>query len=183
MVKTLLLWVAGAVVAGAGCQPNTTRPPFTPVPDAAGTEIRLTVPEATRELAQALRADSIPTRQVHPRDGYMETGWFDARSGRVVRGSRAVGSGVVRIRAWADPSRPGSSQLTVETLYRPLLDPSLPERELERQVARDHPTAVKVEAALKSLVTRFGGEPGPQSEPAPGAEPEPSSRENPSPGD
>jgi hypothetical protein len=74
----------------------------------------------------------------------------------------------VRVRAWADPARPGSSQLTVETLYRPLLDPSLPERELEREVARDHPVAIKVEAALRKLVERFGGAPGPQVE----AEPE-----------
>jgi hypothetical protein len=71
---------------------------------------------------------------------------------------------VVRIRAWADPARPGSSQLTVETLYRPVADPSLSDRELERVVAHDHPVAVKVEAALKQLVDRYGGTPGPQAE-------------------
>jgi hypothetical protein len=161
---SLLLVVVGAGLAGAACQPNTTRPSFTPVPDAAGTEVRLLVPEATRQLAQALRADSIPIKQVQPRDGYMESGWFEMNGGHPVRGSHAVGSKVVRVRAWADPARPGSSQLTVETLYRPVLDPSLPERELERQVARDHPVAVKVEAALKRMVDRFGGEPGPEAE-------------------
>lgn len=168
-MRATISFLVGAVLAGAGCQPNTTRPTFAPVPDAAGTEVRLTVPEATRELAQLFHADSIPTRRVQPRDGYIETGWFEARSGRAVRGSRAVGSRVVRVRAWADPSRPGSSQLTVETLYRPIVDPSLPERELERQVARDHPIALKVEAALKNLVTRFGGEPGQQAEAEPSA--------------
>lgn len=75
-----------------------------------------------------------------------------------------VGPGIVRVRAWADPARPGSSQLTVETLYRPLLDPSLPDRELEREVARDHPVAVKVVAALKGLVDRYGGAPAAQVE-------------------
>jgi hypothetical protein len=63
------------------------------------------------------------------------------------------------------------------------LDPSLPERELERQVARDHPIAMKVEAALKTLITRFGGEPGPQAEPAPQGKPEPTSTEDQSPDD
>jgi hypothetical protein len=128
------------------------------------------VPEATRRLAEALKADSIPPRRIHIRDGYIETGWFDSRNGRAVRGRRAVGPGIVRVRAWADPARPGSSQLTVETLYRPLLDPSLPERELEREVARDHPVAIRVVATLKKLVDRFGGSPGPQAEPAPSDE-------------
>ena len=143
----------------AACQPATTRPPFPPLPEAAGSEIRLPVPMATRRLAEALKADSIPTRTVRLRDGYIETPWFEARSGRPIGQRRAIGPGVVRIRAWADPARPGSSQLTVETLYRPRVDPSLPYRELEREVGRDHPVARKVEAALLRLVERFGGPP------------------------
>jgi hypothetical protein len=117
---------------------------------------------ATRRLAEALKADSIPTQKVRLRDGYIETPWFDARSGRPIGQRRAIGPGVVRIRAWADPARPGSSRLTVETLYRPRLDPSLPYRELERQVGRNHPVAKKVDAAMVRLVERFGGPPPPQ---------------------
>jgi hypothetical protein len=160
------LFLIGAGCGVVACQPNTTRPSFTPLPEAAGTEIRLSVPEATRRLAEALKADSIPPRRIRIRDGYIETDWFDSRSGRVVRSGR-LGSRTVRVRAWVDPARPGSSQVTVETLYRPVADPSLPERELEREVARDHPVAVKVVATLKKLVDRFGGSPGPQAEPAP----------------
>jgi hypothetical protein len=166
---TAFLIVIGAGLAVA-CQPNTTRPSFTPLPEAAGTELRLPVPEATRQLAAALKADSIPPRQIRVRDGYIDTDWFDSRNGRVLRGRRAVGTRTVRVRAWADPGRPGSSQLTIETLYRPLLDPSLPERELERQVPRDHPVALKVVAVLKKLVDRYGGSPGPQAEPTPPAD-------------
>lgn len=163
----------GAGWAAFGCRPNTTRPSLVPVPEAASTEVRLPVPEATRRLAEALRADSIVPRRVHLRDGYLETGWFRVSNGRPVQERRALGTEVVRVRAWADPARPGSSQLTVETLYRPLVDPSLPERELEREVARDHPVAVKVVATLKQLVDRFGGTPGPQMEPPPSARREP----------
>jgi hypothetical protein len=125
-----------------------------------GSEVRLAVPEATRQLAEALKADSIPTRTVRLRDGYIETPWFLARTRRETT-RRPLGPDVVRIRAWADPARPGSSQLTVETLYRPRVDPSLPERELEREVPRDHPVAKSVEAALKRLVERFGAPPPP----------------------
>lgn len=155
------VWLA---LAAAACQPSTTRPPFPPLPEAAGSEIRLPVPLATRRLAEALKADSIPTRKVRLRDGYIETPWFDARSGRPSGQRNPMGPGVVRIRAWADPARPGSSQLTVETLYRPRVDPSLPYRELEREVSRDHPVAKKVEAALLRLVQRFGGPPPPQAQ-------------------
>jgi hypothetical protein len=153
---------AAAVLACLACQPNTTRPPFPPRPEAAGTEIRLSVPDATRRLAETLKADSIVLRKVVPRDGYIETGWFQVANGQPTRHS-TLGPSVVRIRAWADPARPGSSQLTIETLYRPKADPSLPERELERQVGRDHPVALKVEAALKQLVDRFGGAPPPEA--------------------
>ena len=60
------------------------------------------------------------------------------------------------MRAWAEPTHPGNSKVTVETLYRPLADPSLPERELDRQVPRDHPVAIKVRAALQDAASVAG---------------------------
>jgi hypothetical protein len=152
---------------GAACQPNTTRPGFVPLPEAAGTEIRLPIRDATRQLAEALRASAVPVRTIQLRDGYMETGWFDSKSGRPTR-RRPSGTRVVRVRAWADPARPGSSQVTVETTYRLRVDPSLPERELDRQVPKSHPVALKIESVLKKLVERYGGAPA-ASTPAPAA--------------
>jgi hypothetical protein len=159
-----LIWFMAGLAA---CQPSTTRPPFPPLPEAPGREVRLPVPMATTRLAEALKADSIPTRTVRVRDGYIETPWFEARNGRPAGQRRAIGPGVVRIRAWADPARPGSSQLTVETLYRPRVDPSLPYRELERQVGVEHPVAKKVDLVLQRMVERFGGPPLPQAAPPP----------------
>jgi hypothetical protein len=157
-------WLLLGLWGVSACQPNTSRPGYVPLPESAGTEVRLSVREATRHLADALRAGSVPVRKVMLRDGYVETGWFDAKTGRPTR-RRSIGPGVVRVRAWADPARPGSSQLAVETSYRPLADPSLPERELERQVPRNHPVAVKVEEVLRHLVDRYGGPPAPQAKP------------------
>jgi hypothetical protein len=154
------LLMFGFAVTAAACQPATTRPWFTPLPEAPGSELRLRVREATRRLAEALRADTIPIRRIELRDGYLESPWFDARNGRPTS-RRPSGPGVVRVRAWVDPARPGSSQLTIETLYRPVMDPSLPVRELERQVARDHRTARKVEGVLGRLVQRYGTPPPP----------------------
>lgn len=163
-----------AILTGlVACQPGTTRPSIVPLPEAAVTEIRLPVQEATRVLAQALEADSIPGLRVRIRDGYIESSWFEAASGRPTH-RRPIGPGVVRVRAWADPARPGDTQLRVETLYRPLADPSLPERELERQVPPDHPVAVKVRSTLQDLLKRYGGPPSPESQqPAAPTESEP----------
>jgi hypothetical protein len=149
----------------AACQPGTTRPPFLPVPEAATTEIRLPPREATRLLAEALQADAMPMTRVDVRDGWLETQWFDTASGRAI-GRRPIGTATVQVRAWADPTHPGNSKVTVETVYRPLADPSLPERELDRQVPRSHPVAVKVRAALQDLVKRYGGPPAPVAPPA-----------------
>jgi hypothetical protein len=163
--QTLLL----AAAVAFGCQPNTGRPVFSPLPEAAGTEVRLTPSQATRELAAALRADSVPVRKVLLRDAYLESGWFDARTGRIR--SNPLGKNVVRVRAWADPARPGSSQIAVETAYRAFSDPSLPPRELERQVPANHPVAVKVDSILQGLVKRFGGPPPPAPAQSPGPPP------------
>lgn len=153
----------------AACRPDTTRPAITPLPEAAGVEIRLRPLEATRRLAEALQADSITPSRVQTRDGYIETPWLDSATNRPTA-RRPLGTGVVKLRAWADPGRPGNTVLTVETLYRPLADPSLPERELERQVPRDHPTALKVEQVLAALLKRHGGPPPPSAAEAPARE-------------
>ena len=178
------LVLAGAVTAalGVACRPVTTRPPFPPVPEAASTEIRLSPSEATRLLAEALRADSIPPARIELRDTWLETGWFLAATGQPVH-HRATGPDVVRVRAWADPTHPGNSKVVVETVYRPLADPSLPQRELDRQVPRNHPVAIKVRATLQDLVKRYGGPPQPAENagqlPEPGNAPESQEPEQP----
>ena len=159
MKRARAAWIALAGLTA--CQPGTRRPPFPPVPEAATTEIRLVPSEATRLLAEALQADSLRARRVRLRDAYLESDWLDS-TGRQRTHRRPVGAGVVRLRAWADPTRPGFSRMTVETVYRPLADPSEPERELDRQVPRDHPVAVKVRTTLQEMVKKYGGPPAPE---------------------
>jgi len=166
-IRTLL---TGFVLLTA-CRPETTRPAIVPLPEAAATEIRVAPQEATRSLAEAMAAESLPPSTVRIRDAYIETAWLDSATGRPAS-RRPIGTGVVKVRAWADPGRPGNTVLIVETLYRPLADPSLPERELEHQVPRDHPTALKVERILEAMLKRYGGPPKTEAEapaaPAPG---------------
>ena len=150
-------WLAAALaaVAAAGCQPATSRPDFTPGPRAADAELELPREEATTRLAGALLQADIPVTHVRPRDGYLETPWFDT-TGHLITG-RALGSDAVRVRAWVDPAQPGHSLVKVETVYRPAADPSRPERDLEREVPDSNPVARRLRSALRDLATAVGG--------------------------
>lgn len=169
-------WALALGVPGLlACQPATTRPTFPPLPEAETVEIRISPLEATKRLAEILQADSIPATRIELRDGFIESHWFESASGKPTK-TRPIGSNVVRVRAWSDPGRPGFALLTVETVYRPLADPSLPPRELEHEVPPTHPVAAKIHAALEGMLKRYGGPPaatpsqpraGPQEAPEP----------------
>jgi len=146
-----------AVLAGiallAACSPATRRPAFAPMPEARRGELELDVPAATDSLAKVLIAAGIPVSRVAPRDGYLETPWFDTATGRPASG-RPLGPGRVRVRAWVTPSRYRYSELTVETVFRPFADPSAAPRDLEESVAYAHPVRQRVRTALASLGAR-----------------------------
>lgn len=146
---------AGALVGlmAAACNPNTNRPYFPPVTGAAREEIFLDVGTATTVLSEVLQADSFPVRRVDPQDGYLESDWFDAATRRPTS-ARRLGSEVVRIRAWVDPARRGHSWITLETVYRPVADPSLDQRGLDTQVPPDHPVGKRV-AEIASELARL----------------------------
>lgn len=146
-----------------GCFPSTTRPSFLPLPAAFTTEVGLLVPQATRALALALDADSIPVRRTEPKDGWLESDWFDARTLKPTT-ARRLGPDVVKVRAWVNPSHPGnrgdtSSTVTVETVYRPMADPSRDDRELEKQVPATHPIAGRMVALTLKLAKTYSGVP------------------------
>jgi len=61
---------------------------------------------------------------------------------------------VVRLRAWVNLSMRGHSTVTFETVFRPMADPSLPGRELERALPPGHPVAQRVRRVLDSLAGR-----------------------------
>lgn len=138
-----------------GCYPTTTRPAFLPEPGAQITELELGIPEATRALAIALDADSIPVHRTEPKDGWLETDWFDTTTMQPT-GARRLGLGVVKVRAWVDPSRPNYSNVTIETVYRPFADPSVPERELESLVPINHRVAAKIVVLMGKLSREYG---------------------------
>ncbi len=146
----------------AACDPGTTRPDLTPFPEARTIEVIGDRDSALRVLQFALTTDSIPIARVSARDHWLESPWFDART-LAPTGTQTLGMGVVKLRGWADPSRQGASLLVVELVYRAMVDPSLPARELERPVPATDSVYVRVGRVLKlvedSVGAHFGDKP------------------------
>jgi hypothetical protein len=143
------------LLAIPGCYPTTTRPDLTPRPEAPRVELELEVPQATRALALALDADSFPVVRTEPLDGWLETGWFNGITLLPTR-ERPLGINVVRLRGFVEPGRANHSMVTVEIVYRPQANPSLPDRELEVVVPDWHPVAGRLRTVMQRLRSEFG---------------------------
>jgi hypothetical protein len=147
--RTALLLLAGL----AACNPYTTRPHFGPFPTTGEVVLELPVASATRMVADALIADTIPVGRVEPRDGWLATGWFRPADGAPVAGE-PLGEDAVLVRAWVDPRRPDESRVRIEGVWRPWADPALEPRALERPLPATHPVAIRVGRVLAALAAR-----------------------------
>jgi hypothetical protein len=99
--------------------------------------------------------DSIALQNIKERDGFIDSGWLDAKTLEHT-GARPLGDGVVRVRAWVGPSKEFWSEITVEAAYRVMDDPSRPDRELERALPEDHPLQRRIADVLRQLITKYG---------------------------
>ncbi len=139
------------------CSPATTRPSFLPYPQALVAVVdapaATIVPEAVGWLvSQGFRAD-----WSSPGDGYVETAWFNVRTRQSVQGANPGDLlHTIKIRCWADPNVPGKSQLTVEAIYRPILDPSRPERDLEIIVPQGSDGFRIAQQLIDAMTQKFG---------------------------
>lgn len=118
-------------------------------------QVELGIPEATRVLSEELAKDSITIATIREADGFLDSGWLDARTLEPTD-ARPLGPGVVRVRAWVNPDKDFWSELVVEAIWRPMDDPSRPARELDVSLPEDHPLQRRIAGALRSLVERYG---------------------------
>jgi hypothetical protein len=148
---------AGLLLAAGllACDPGTTRPALVPTPETFSNEMRAAPQRAAESLARALAAEGIPLARIESRDAWMDSGWFDARTGTAVRDG-IVGPDIVRVRAWSDPGRPRYAGLFITVHQRLRWDPSVPAGDLESPAPKEHPVAQKAEAVLLSLGERKG---------------------------
>jgi hypothetical protein len=140
--------VAVLLVAGA-CSPVTTRPAFRPVSQA--TQLLLVGDPAavTRHAAEWIAATGVPTVRASETDRYIETVWYPPPPDSSVPRPFPFR---VKTRVWVNPGGSGRALALVETVYRPVEDPSRPARDLEVAVppgAGADGLAVRLLAALR----------------------------------
>ncbi len=132
-------WEAAAlVVVIAGCRGlGGVRPRIVPLPGSVVRTVEISADSATRALAVALAARNVPVTAVAPAEGYVESAWYDLedRAPRAPDGRRL--ESIVKLRFFADPTA-GRTRVVGEVVWRLLVDPSVPERELERVVPEGH---------------------------------------------
>ena len=147
-----------ALVFLAACTPVTARPDFQPFPQAQSVVLVARPPQVIPFLATLVATESLRVKRASPRDGYLETEWYDARTHRSFTDDDHVPdlAHTVKLRCWADPYVPGETILTLEVAYRPRYDPSRVERDLETLAPRGHDGYAVAEGLLAKLKKRFG---------------------------
>ena len=154
-LQRLVRFAVRCSLFAAACRATTSRPSFVPLPAASTAEVELDIPAATRALAERLAKDSISLATIREKDGYIDSGWLDATT--LERTSkRPLGSDVVRVRGWVNPAKEFWSELVVEATYRPLADPSRPERELDVSLPVDHPLQRRIAGSIRMLIEAYG---------------------------
>jgi len=134
----------------AACNPTSARPRLDPLPLAPVAEVKGKRPAISEKTMATLREDSLPLALVTVTDAYAESPWLDSATMQPTT-RRPLGTDVVKIRTWVDPSKPGYSRITIEPVYRVMADPSIPERELERLVPEGHPARALAQAIFDKL--------------------------------
>lgn len=128
------------------------RPTITPLLGSVTLEVEARPDAVTRALAAALDSSGIPVAVVAPEEGYVESVWYDV----TLRAARTPRVGnldhVIKLRFFADPAA-NKTRLVAECVRRVLVDPSLPERELEREVPDDHPGRVLLDSIVARVLT------------------------------
>jgi hypothetical protein len=142
----------------AACTPATTRPAFLPYPQALVVVVDATPARVVPEAVGWLSSQGLRVEWSSPQDGYVETAWYDVRTRQSAEGQADPGDllNAIKIRCWADPYVPGKSQLTVEAIYRPTIDPSRPERDLEVIVPQGSEGYRIAQQLIDAMKQKFG---------------------------
>ena len=138
------------VVVAAACATGGQRPRFGAQPQSVSLTVRQPADSVVVHLAARARALGLPVHRAAPREGYLETGWFDVARAAEVAAPYGRMDSIVRWRVFADPVQ-GHTRVLAECVWRIAWDPSLPERELERMVPAGHPGLVLLDSLVAEL--------------------------------
>lgn len=148
-----------AAVAVVACNPASSRPAFLPYPEDVSVLLTGTVPAIASAVGGWMESQGMHTEWINADDGFVESTWYNTDTHQSTAGTGDLGAvmATFKVRVWVDPDAPGKSKMTVEAVYRPNLDPSRPERDLERSAPPGSGGAVLVQRLIDEMQSKFGG--------------------------
>ncbi|GBD31735.1 MAG: hypothetical protein KatS3mg081_1478 [Gemmatimonadales bacterium] len=148
--RGLLLVIAGSAFFG-GCSAVAVRPHYRPLPGAVTDTLAASPETVIAALGRALEERRVGVKRRSGEEGYLESEWFDLVSLGIAGTQRRGIERVVKLRAFADPVPPSSTELVIEAVYRRTADPSVPDRLEELLVPPGHPADSLVRELLQTL--------------------------------
>lgn len=143
-------------ISSAACNPITSRPAFTPFPEAVEDTIAAGLPQTVRALSSALQAQGLPVDIANERDGYVATRHFDVGTGRARGGKAHNPDHIAVLRFWAEATPRGTTRIQAEAAVRWTADPSLAPRLREVMADEEHPARQLLDRVLDAIKRRFG---------------------------
>ncbi|HKI96481.1 MAG TPA: hypothetical protein VJ992_14425 [Gemmatimonadales bacterium] len=149
---------AAAIALASACAGvGGVRPTFAPLSNAVVDTVNGNPTPVIIAVSAQVTANGLQIAWSSPREGYLETGWYDTDSRQPVSGPGPQNNtSVVRLRFWADSLLGNRTQLTAEAVYERILDPSRPERDLEEMVPPGHPGRVLLDGIIRGVQDRSG---------------------------
>jgi hypothetical protein len=131
------------------------RPRYGPVPESVTLTLEGAPDAVTRAAAEEAQHAGLRVQWLSPEEGYVETQWYDLRSRESAIEPRFRDpEQVVKLRFFADPVA-GKTRLVAEAVSTSLVDPSRPQRELERMVPPGHGGREVLTRILDRVKTRY----------------------------
>lgn len=106
----------------------------------------------TRYAATWIAGAGVATVRVSEIDRYVETDWYQPSADSAPARPFPF---QVKTRFWADPSGSGRSHAFIETVYRPMEDPSRPARDRERAVPPDTDADALARRLVSAIKEKF----------------------------
>lgn len=157
MRPTILHTAIPAFIASlTACGAVNQRPYLEPLPGAALDTAHAVQMELIPEIGALVTAEGLDIRLSAPREGYLETGWYDTETARPVGRRTSDPHRVVRLRFFTTPIGEELTEIRSEAVIRRTLDPSLPERENEMLAPPGHPGDELLRRILTAIEERFG---------------------------
>ena len=137
------------LAATTACTPVTSRPSFRPGPEATQVLVVGDPAAVTRHAAAWITQAGVRTTRTSEVDRYFETDWYRPPPDTA---SAQPFPFLVKTRVWVDPGGSGRARATIETVYRPVDDPSRAARDRERSV----PAGSGADTLVRGLIAAIG---------------------------